>query len=76
MGGFEPKTLKKEKGAALRVPSESCVVTQAMGRGVTKEAKMRYRSPGERFSMQKVMGGSLSGILKGATGILALYSAG
>ena len=38
-GGLEPKTLKKEKGAALTRPRPSMVVTQAMGRGVTKEAR-------------------------------------
>lgn len=40
MGGFEPKTLKKENGAALTMPFSSMVVIQAMGRGVTSEARM------------------------------------
>ena len=56
MGGFDPKTLKKEKGAALSRFLRSCVVTQAMGRGVTSEARMRYRSPGGSSSMSKVIG--------------------
>lgn len=69
MGGFDPKTLKKEKGAVLGWPSRSWVVIQAMGRGVTKEAKIRYRSPGGSSSMSKSMGPIVSWIMKAATGI-------
>ena len=39
VGGAEPMTLKKLKGAALIRPSASCVTTQAMGRGMTVAAR-------------------------------------
>ena len=39
-GGSSAKTLKKLKGAALTVPVGPSVVTQAMGRGSTKPARI------------------------------------
>jgi hypothetical protein len=36
-GGLAPKTLKKLKGAKLITPVEDNVVTQAIGRGATRE---------------------------------------
>lgn len=41
-GGREPKQLKKEKGAALILPSSFLVVTHAMGRGVMTPARIEY----------------------------------
>jgi hypothetical protein len=39
MGGFEEKTLKKEKGLRFTFPSRSMVDTKAMGRGAIKCVK-------------------------------------
>jgi hypothetical protein len=41
MGGSVPRTLKKEKGAALTTPAASKVVMRAMGRGTTSPASRR-----------------------------------
>lgn len=35
MGGFAEKTLKNEKGERFSLPSESTVLTQAIGLGAT-----------------------------------------
>ena len=40
MGGAAPSTLKKLNGAALTLPSGLMVVTSAIGRGVTRLAKI------------------------------------
>src|SRR6185436_19254636 len=42
IGGELPSTLKKLNGAALTTPSGPRVVTQAMGRGVTRETRRAY----------------------------------
>ena len=39
-GGSSPSTLKNEKGAALMTPLSLFVVTQAIGRGSTKEVRI------------------------------------
>jgi hypothetical protein len=55
MGGFAPIRLKKLNGAALTFPSGLTVVTNAIGRGVTKLAKIGYarsaNSPSKSSSM-------------------------
>ncbi len=80
MGGKFKDEVKKENGAALSFPSESCVVIQAMGRGVTKEARMRYRSEGLRARRSKVMTRSLGWVglqgqvfLDGTGGIIGTH---
>src|ERR1035438_3014018 len=42
MGGAAPSTLKKLNGAALTLPSGLRVVTSAIGRGVTRLARIGY----------------------------------
>src|SRR5262245_16811114 len=60
-GGSSQKTLKKENGAAFTTPVRPTLVTQAIGRGSTKEVSTLERSRGERSAEAYSMGGSWLG---------------
>ncbi|HCE9338585.1 TPA: hypothetical protein NH062_006783 [Pseudomonas aeruginosa] len=54
-GGLPEITLKKENGAAFTLPSASCEVIQAMGRGRTVECMILLRCSPLRSAIEKYM---------------------
>ncbi len=56
--GLSEKTLKKEKGAALTIPSDEIVVTNAIGLGITKAHINLYRS-----CLDSVFGSTFSSVI-------------
>jgi hypothetical protein len=57
MGGFEPKALKKEKGARLRRPASFTVEAKAMGRGATEAQSQALAWTGFRSAARTVRRG-------------------